>query len=428
MEKSTVVNLAPRVRLTHVQTKRFKTAFAQVYVTTPLRRENYAAISVLQRVLQRGTVRLGDLTALQNEMDDMYGASLNSGEINFGESRSVFIGASYVDDDIVGDRTQTARVFALLGELITSPATDGGVFRADYVETEKANVIQAERAVVINKPTYASHEFNKRMFDTEEFGAYIIEDEVNAITPENLYAQYRKWLGSAQIDLVYCGASEIEDIEIAAKTAFATLFDGVPPNELYTQVLTEPPHGEPRVFEESAPDAEQSVLLMGYRLGKTMLTLNYAALEMFSQILAGTASSKLFRNVREKLHLCYSISAGHHINKGTMRVMTAIDGVNRDAVRAEILAQIDDMARGEITDEELQTAKRTYITELQTLLESAGGIAVMHINHMMRRGLSLSPEEFAGLVETVTREEVVEIAQSLVFDTEFFLSGKGGAQ
>ena len=148
------------------------------------------------------------------------------------------------------------------------------------------------------------------------------------------------------------------------------------------------------------------------------------ALYVFNAVYGSGATSKLFMNVREKLSLCYYASSAVYLHKGIMLVSSGIEFDKLDAARDEILAQLDSVRRGEITDDELRSAKKSVASDLRAVQDSIGELEGFYLSQALD-GLDYGPAELAALAEDVTKEDVQAIAESIECDLIYFLKGSG---
>ena len=170
----------------------------------------------------------------------------------------------------------------------------------------------------------------------------------------------------------------------------------------------------------------QGKLVMGFRLGESMEEPDPAALYVFNAAFGGGTSSKLFANVRERLQLCYYASSLVDIHKGILLVSSGIEFDKFEAVRDEILAQLAALARGEMSDEELESAKMGVASDLRAMTDSQGELEGFYLTQALD-GLDYGPLELAELTEDVTREQVAAIAAKVECDMIYFLKGDGSA-
>ena len=158
--------------------------------------------------------------------------------------------------------------------------------------------------------------------------------------------------------------------------------------------------------------------MMGFACGSS----DVPALLMGNTLFGGSSNSKLFMNVREKLSLCYYASSIAYIHKGLLLVASGIEFDKFEAARDEIFAQLEAMKQGQITDEEFTAAKRCVASDLRSLTDSQGELEGFYLAQVLD-GLDYGPMELAELVEDVTKEDIIRIAQSVECDMIYFLRG-----
>ena len=175
-------------------------------------------------------------------------------------------------------------------------------------------------------------------------------------------------------------------------------------------------------------DVTQGRLVMGFRLdrGDAREEPRYAALAVFNALFGGSATSRLFLNVRERLALCYYASSTVDRNKGAMFVSAGIDPDKFEEVHAEILAQLASLANGFIEPWELEAAKRGVISSLLASLDEPMGLEALYLDRAIL-GSRPGPEEFAALCELVTAEDVAAVAAEAKLTHTYFLTAEADA-
>ena len=94
----------------------------------------------------------------------------------------------------------------------------------------------------------------------------------------------------------------------------------------------------------------------------------------------------------------------------------------KQAVKQQILAQLDACRRGDISQEELTAAKKALCSSLLSTHDSPGSIENYYATAALS-GLPLSPAEYMEASERVTVQQLVELAASLRLHSVFFLKG-----
>lgn len=418
------MELLPNVYLSAVQTDRFKTAFLSVSLLTQLERQNAAANAILPSVLRRGSSRYGDMAALQNRLDGLYGATLEPEVRRFGELQSIGFSAEFCDERFLPERLDlTGEMAALLGEVLLHPNTRGGLFRQAWVESEKDKLCERIDGRVNDKRGYAVSRLNEEMCCYEDYGAYILgsRDSAENLQYVSLSKYYKELLSISPIELFYCGSAEPSKVADALYNAFLTLPRGELNEELGTDIRMNSVSGDVRYFEEEM-DVSQGQLALGFRLGECMEEPDYPAIRVFNALYGGCATSRLFRHVREKLSLCYYASSGLDLHKGLLRVLSGVDFSKRQQAEDEILAQLESIRKG-VETQELEEAKRNLISSFRSISDSPAALEQYWMDQILL-GEDYEPAAFAALVENVSAADVLSVANSVVCDAIYFLKGE----
>ena len=425
MSEVTRRELFPGVWLRTVHTNKFKSSFLSVSLLAPLRRETAGVNALIPSVLRRGTADHPDMESLSAALDNLYGGAIEPVIRKKGETQCVGFVASFLDDAYALEGEGILEpAAALMGELLLRPRTVDGVFDTDYVAGEKANLAARIRSQINDKRSYATHRLVELMCDEEHFGADKLGDldKVEAITAESLWQRYEQLLKDSAVELYYSGSADPDRVAQALKSAFAAL--PVNENRIAPECDVRLTVGEePRMFTDEM-DVTQGKLALGFRTGgQTCWEEDYPALVICNAIFGGTAMSKLFMNVREKMSLCYYASSMVEKMKGVILVSSGIEFENYEKAKSEILHQLELVRQGQIDEGELEGARRILVGSYRSALDDQGRQEEFWLGQAAA-GLDTTLEETAASFETVTKEQVARAAQKLALDSIYFLKGK----
>lgn len=415
-------DISTGVKLRCYQTGRFKQGRISLQLVRPMCREESAMNALLPAVLLRGTRKHPDLRAITMRLDDLYGAAVSDLVRRTGDLQTTGFICSFTEDRFAlpGDRILEP-VVDFLRELLLEPLTVDGIFDCEIVESEKKNRIADIESEFNDKRVYAANSLIRIMGREDSFGLPRIGDRegVAAITAEGLYAHYRRILREAPVEIFYVGSVEPQIIAGLLQPVFA----GVD-----RQVASLPPHtplndvGGQRAVQETA--ATQSILNLGFVTEVTNSSPKHAAMRVFNTLFGAGMTSKLFRNVREKMSLCYSVGSEYYGAKGILVVAAGIDADQEQTVRREVLAQLEACKNGEITPEELNAAKESLLSGLRGVYESPGSIESFFSTRALS-GIPGGVEEYRAAIQAVTAEDVAAAAAALREHSVFFLKGVG---
>ena len=413
--------------LSALRTDKFKSDCLSLSLLTALDRGTVSKNALLPRVLARGTVFHPDMDAISAAEDALYGARIMPYVRKYGEILCAGFYAGFIADRFTPGRENLLEpVAALLGELLLSPATEGGLLRREYVESEKEKLIDDIRGRMNDKRSYAAFRLIENMCAYEAYGCDDMggEAEAAAVTNVELTKHYRTLLQTAPIEVFYCGAADEARVAAALKNVLSTLPRGEIDFDLGTDVRMNTIEEKPRYFDE-ALDVTQGKLGLGFRLGECMEDPDFAAIRVFNDLYGGSVNSKLFLNVREKLSLCYYASSACDSVKGVMLVSSGIEFADFGAAKSEILAQLDAVKAGDFSDEELLSAKKTAASDLRALTDSPGALESFFLRQTLL-GLDYGPDALAALCEDVTKQDILAVAKGIELDAVYFLHGTEG--
>lgn len=411
--------LSPGVFFNYIHATKFKTGLLSAQLVVPLDAALSAQGALLPAVLRRGTERHEDMLAISRALDRLYGAGLSFIVRKKGENQCFGFLSGFIDDRFAlsGERLLEPAA-ELLGEVLLRPATEGGIFRRDYIDGEKDNLIDTIRSILDDKREYADQRLIGEMCHGERYGVPRLgtEDAVSALDGASLWDFYQHTLMTARVELFYCGSAEMSRVEDALVRGVAALPNGERVAPVASARVAAP--ASPRELTETM-NVTQGKLAMGWRAA----TEDGHAMMLANMIFGGYSNSKLFLNVREKLSLCYYASSAYHRSKGVVTVSSGVDFADERRAREEILAQLARVQRGELEPWELDGAKGVLLNAVRSREDSGTRIEESLLGQAAT-GLWESEEDLLDALSAVTPERIAAAAQSMTLDTVYFLKGE----
>lgn len=414
------ITLQPGITLRCVTDDRFKQGCLSLQLIRPMCHREAALNALIPAVLLRGTACAPDLRAITLRLDDLYGASVGALVRRVGDYQTTGMYCSFISDRYAmeGDSI-LAPMIDFLGELLLEPVLEKGVFRRDYVQSEKKNLVATIESQRNDKRVYAASQLLKKMCKKDSFGIPRLGEvsQVKKITPKTAFDHYRTILATSRMDIFYVGQANAETVSAKLRSLLARIqrnYVNLPEQTAFSS----PPGGD----HTETLEVSQGKLAMGFATPITIRDPRFAAMQVCNTVFGGGMTSKLFMNVREKMSLCYDIGSGYHGSKGIVTVSAGIDFDKEELVRSQILTQLEACRRGDITEQELTTAKQAVISSLRGTHDSPGAIESYYATAALS-GLTMTPAQYIEAVEQVTLEQVIQAAQSLQLHTAYFLKG-----
>ena len=329
--------LAPGVYITTLDAAKFNRCRIAIHLRFPARRESATDAAVLALVLERGYAACPDMTALSRRLAELYGADLG-----------VDLGAAGTDRVLSADICGIKDAYALGGENLTDAYADivfgtifdpylvDGVFDAEAVRIETETQARRLEAEFNSKRLYCVRQARRKFFGESpagiELGGY--PDELIHVTPASLKAEYDRILATASIDVMVQGVDEARVADMLLRK-----LEGV----RRTPHPFAPPMGMPpaplRRYREEIPGLTQAKLCMMFTAGNDPEPPSVSILRVAMSVLGGSATSRLFRNVREKQSLCYYCGSAAQRATGVMMIDSGVEPGREEQAEAAILAE-----------------------------------------------------------------------------------------
>ena len=414
------IALQPGVKLHCFTDHRFKQGCLSIQFVRPMKKQEAALNALIPAILLRGTENSPDLRAITHRLDDLYGASVGVLVRRAGDYHTTGLVCGFIEDKYAmpGDRVLQPMV-AFLRELLLEPVREDGVFCRDFVEGEKRNLLAAMDAQRNDKRAYASEQLFKLMCANDSYGIPRLgsRKQVSAITAKSAWEHYQTLLKTSPVELFYVGSAQPEQMA----QELTILLDGAERSYVNLPAQTAYCPCDPTEKTQTL-DVSQGRLAMGFVSNITFRDPRFVAMQMCNAIFGGCMTAKLFAVIREKMSLCYDIGSTFYGSKGILTVVAGIDFDQDNLVRQQVMEQLDRCCKGQITDQELHSARQAMLSQLQGIHDSAASIEGYYGSNSLT-GLDLTPEQYGRAVEQVTVEQIAQAAQTLRLHTVYFLKG-----
>ena len=151
------------------------------------------------------------------------------------------------------------------------------------------------------------------------------------------------------------------------------------------------------------------------------------AYSLMNTILGGNMSSRLFQKIREKRGLAYSVYSfiTSYIDTGMFGAYAGVDPKNAYESIVLILKEISGLKEMRVDPNELRNAKEFTKGNLMLASESNDNQMVRLAQTETHFGRYIPLEEIVNSIESVTEDQIIELAQSLFQKSRFALTMLG---
>lgn len=406
-----------------IKTDKFKTITVKVNFKRKLTKEDITYRNMLVNVLCESTKKYPTKRLMEIATEDLYelgyrGSNYISGKYGIMGLDITFLNEKYTEKGML------EKSIDFLSQMLFEPnlttKRNGKEFDKENFKISY-NILKNGIKGIKESPAIYS---KIRMLENMEpnspisYRNYGYLEDLKKINEKKLYEYYKSVLTKDTVDIFVIGDVNKKEIEriINEKFKIKTLKK---PNESHF-ILPK----KKRLFAKTIKEKQnlnQSQLVMGLKIDKmTDFELRYV-LNIYSYILGGGPDSKLFRNVREKNSLCYSINS---VAYPLGSILTISAGINsKDFKKAVLLIkkEIKKMSNGIFTDEDIIKAKVTYMNSIKELEDNPENLLSMYIGMEYLKSDDI-PTRITK-INKVTRSNIIKLASKIHLDTVYLLEG-----
>ncbi len=394
--------------------KDFKEINIRVIFKRPFNKDDVTKDSLLIDMLTYATKNYPNHVSFINKTKDLYGTFVESYNGRTGNFNLLTISLSAINSNYV-EMDMLKESILLLKEIIFNPNVTNNKFDINTFNINKERLIGILKNVKDNKARYTELKMLKYLDKTKPY-AYNIDGnlkDLKNITSKDIYDEYLKVLNESEINIYITGDIDFEEVQ----KKFEDNIDFNRTNKKYKDIfIVNNKTNKIKMLVEKTNNV-QSKLSIGCKIDNIDEVLY--PLFLYNIILGASTKSRLFLNVREKLSYAYYINSGLILTDNLLVINSGIDKKNLMNVINEIKKEMDDIKNGNISDDEIDMAKRTYINSLLTMLDNLSSITyiVSGFDILGRDNYLKRIKE----VEKVTKEDIIKVANLIHMDTVFLL-------
>ena len=409
--------IADGVYFSSITDKRYKKNLISVAFSTQLSEDTATENVIVPVLLTKCNSKLPTYKAFNNKMSRLYASGIGGTAGRQYDLQTISFGAYYLDDiyALSGEK-MTGIMTDILIDCLTSPVTENGVFSEKFVELEKKTVIDNIETAINDKRSYAIERAMKTICKGEPASvcSYGTVEKAKLITSDSAYKAYRRMLETMPCEIICTGCSDFDGV--AEK--FAAAFEKIGRHDIENTTIALSPVKTQTEEVTERLTVNQSKLVLGFKSHSD----DDAALVLLQKIFGGTTSSKLFRNVREKMSLCYYCSAARNDLKGIMLVNSGVENENIEKTKKAVIDQLEEIKNGNFTNEDINFAEMAIKNDFKSVADSAGNVSNWYFD-CIRKNDIVTPEEKLGRYLGVSKERIIAAAKSMVLDSVYVLTG-----
>lgn len=299
------------------------------------------------------------------------------------------------------------RFMELASDIILNPS-----FEIAEIKKEKKQIINSIKRLKDSPASYAFKIFDEEFFEWHPYGYFYAgtEESVNNI-PSRILKEWhdRNIIGENMIFSI-AGNISFEEASGLLEKYFKGIKRGRAANINLPVKITQAKKERREII-----DKNQSHTVIGF-LGPKATAGDFFAFRVLDTILSGGMDSRLFKELREKRNLCYSVYSTFDrlAENGAFRIYTATSPENEGKAAEVIFELLKELLEKGISEDELKSAK-AYINGMYTIgRQDYSAQASSYVTYELT-GLGWEEvENFIKNINAVTRKDVMAAAEKYI--------------
>lgn len=353
-----------------------------------------------------------------NHLDSLYGVNIDSSVSLRGEDIVLDFSISFISNRYLNKEGYLDEVIETFFQYLFEPLENLDAFDKDIFDLKQNELKDRIEHLYDDKMAYAIDSFFKIFakdyplsINTEGSLTYL-----ENINEENLYHFYLEMIKQTPYVSAILNDSDYEKIKgNLEKNILKTTF-----NKKFNHYFIKLDELEETIVKQ---DIVQSKLVIGYAYKDKVDKETYYINLLINSLLGMSSNSYLFKIIREKENLCYSIRSSYDQYSNSFFIIAGIEKHNYEKTIKLVEEIIENIKDGKISENDFKDAKTVLIDQLNKLNDSQSN----YLNYLVNRqfqGFSMSIEDDISYIKKIKVEEVIDVFNNIKLKTKFLLSGE----
>lgn len=397
-----------------INTDKFKTITIQLQLRSRLSKERVTKRNLLSRMMVKRTLRHPAEADLLNHLAHYYGAHLTTNVGRKGQDHIVTFSMEFVNNKFIREALDIPNEMCrVLKDVLDTPFEYDEDFKA-FFEREKRLYKNRLKSMKDNRAQASFQAMVNTMFEDEEYKylSHGVLEDIDSITLEDLREEHAEMMSADDMVILTAGSVDdgiLENLSLIHSREEKEEIDHQPyPYRAVSKVKR----------ATDTQKIEQAKLNMGFR-AELDSAESHMAFNVLNQMFGGTASSYLFRNIREKQSLAYQISSQIDVRNGYMFVMGGVDAENVEKAEKGILEELERFRSGDFEDSFIDEIKGMMRVNRKEVMDKPKGLIALEYNQLLKKP---DTPEWETQLARVDRALIIEISKKIHLDTVYVLT------
>ncbi len=410
-----------RIKIHFILTDKFKTNVVGIKFRNNVSKETITKRSLLPGVLGIATKKYPSQKEISKKLDKLYGASLGFNPSKVGNNSIMNFAINFVNEKYATRTNLTEDIFQFLNEVFFNPLVEDDGFSDRILKQEKRMLHEEIDSLHENKTKLALTRLIEHMCADEDYSipSIGIKEDIDSITAKDLYEAYTEYMENDEIHIILCGDFD-EKHTLKLIGNYLPFKQG---NVTYDALDYQRKDISTPVEVIEYEDLSQAKLNIGFRTEVRSNDEDYYAMVMYNAILGAFPHSKLFTNVRERDSLAYYVTSRTDSYKGLLIIYAGIQNTDYEKAVSVINEQIEEMNKGNISNEEYDLTIKSLINDYKEMFDSPAGMMNTAFTNIIL-GRDFDVDYQVKKICEVTIEDIINVGKKVKLDTTYLLTSE----
>ena len=399
-----------------VKTDKFKTVRMEIIFSREVEKEKMPVFTFLCDLLTDCSKYYQRRKDIAIRLEELYKANFYGVTNKVGNLFTSSFIIEFIAPKFINEKDYLKEVLTFPFQVINNPKVKTREFDITNFNIAKRRMKEEIESIKENSDKLAIINALKTMDETSPSSFKVLGtlDDLERITPSSLYDAYEELFNHSNCDIFVIGDINTDEVTNIIKENFKNRVIKLSRpsievnNESRKKVIE---HNEDSNFV-------QSTLVMIYNINNLDKKIKNTSFHVFNYILgSGGISSKLYKNLRTDNSLCYGVRSLYLKYDGLLIVEVSLDKTNVKLAEKLIKKCINEMVKGDYSDNEIEDAKKNLTFSLKMGLDNNVSILNNYVFNVFDN-LPLIDERIE-LINKTTREDLMKCGESLSLNTVY---------
>lgn len=396
----------------YIKTDKFKSVCGTLYFKSILDNKKASALILLSKVLNNSCKKYNTKEKLRLESLKNYNTSYSYECNRYGKYILNSFSFNCINDKFINDNV-ISKAIDIFKEIIFNPNINDGAFNKEDYDICYKKLKTSLETIKEDPRSYGNKKIRIMLDEELPYSIFPEVKELEKLNNKELYNIYLDMINNSDVTLILVGDFNFDKVA-----------DEITKN-LKSKSCSDSNYIENKVNKSSLMEIEESlntsgsVFFLGMKCFDLTLEERIYIVPLYSLILGGGATSRLFNVVREENSLAYYCSSAYNKDDSIIRVIGGIDKANYSKTKQLVIKVIESMNK--VSDDELKRAKEEIVSSLKSTTDYPQGLCDLNYYRTFYNEPDI--EERINNFNKVTKEDIMRVNEKIKMDCIFFLKG-----